>query len=66
MSTLRLAFLSFVILAGCQSDKAADSAAVSDSGTTAVDGDGAAPEYEGDEAGECSDGADNDQDGLFD
>ncbi len=23
-------------------------------------------EFEGDEAGECSDGADNDQDGLFD
>ena len=28
--------------------------------------DPAAPEYEGDETGECSDGADNDRDGLFD
>ena len=31
-----------------------------------ADDDDAADSYEGDEAGECSDGADNDQDGLFD
>ena len=29
-------------------------------------GSSAEEEYEGDEAGECSDGADNDRDGLFD
>ena len=51
MSTIRLAFLSFVILAGCQTDKTGDSATVSDSGTTTVDSDGSAVEFEGDDAG---------------
>ena len=66
MSTCRLALLSFFFLAACQSDKDGDSAAASDSGTVAATGDGTTEDFEGDEAGECSDGADNDRDGLFD
>jgi hypothetical protein len=37
-----------------------------DDDTAPSDDDDTAPDYEGDDPGECSDGADNDQDGLFD
>ena len=66
MSTCRLALLSLLFLAACQSDKDGDSATSSDSGTVAANNDGTTEDFEGDAAGECTDGADNDRDGLFD
>ncbi len=64
--SLRLPLVSLCILvalklsvSGCFSGNKADSAGESTTTTTQ-------PDYEGDESGECSDGADNDRDGDFD
>ena len=43
-----------------------DDATADDDDATADDDDDSTPDFEGDEPGECDDGADNDQDGLFD
>ena len=60
---MRTIFLVALLLACNSSDKATlDTATLPDSTTTTPP----AVEYEGDEPGECSDDADNDQDGLFD
>lgn len=60
---MRTLILTALLLACNSSDKATlDTATVLDSTTTTPP----AVEYEGDEPGECSDDADNDQDGLFD
>lgn len=45
------------VVSGCPADDDDDSA---------TDDDDATPNFEGDEPGECDDGADNDQDGAFD
>lgn len=78
MPSIRLLSLLLIIvpLLGCPTnddgfavgddDDTTDDDDITDDDDDASDDDTGGDEFEGDEPGECTDGADNDQDGLFD
>ena len=62
ISVLLCLLLSTISLAGCLDDRDTGTSEESDNSENSE----ATNLFEGDDAGECNDGADNDRDGLFD